>query len=285
MSGKRNRRILSVITAAVAATALSGCVQATRHSNAIVFGTNTSFGIKVGPNATSTPSVVVGYDRQEAVLLPVVANSGEAESGGNNGNLLTPCDPSQAVATVGQADFVVHPCSLVAVRGNAMDSYSVLASFGAKFSGNAGSGGPEASGGLAQYFSTGMASQLLALTGGASVVAVGDAAARSAENQPEPQTVSALFGQDSNFQTGVALGGNYVPIRDDLLARIRLTDAANLPARITAFEQAIGWSGPSLSAACADKSRCLARARDYYSLVLPGKATEAGRSLTTWAIP
>lgn len=294
MSGGRNARVAKVMCSVALMTALGGCVQATRHSNAIVFGTNTSFGIKVGPNATSVPSITVGYDRQEAVLLPVVANAGEAppQRGGtsartnnNNNNLLTPCDLTKSVTTTGSADFAIHPCSLVAVNGRAMDSYSVLASFGADFSGTGNERGVEASGGLAQYFSTGMAAQMLALNGGASVVAVGKAAEAAAESPADAQTVAALYGGDPNFVIGQGQGTAYVPIRDDLLARIRLTDPQNLPTRIAAFELAINWSGPTLATACADRQQCLIRARDYYSLVLPAKATEAGRNLTAWTTP
>jgi hypothetical protein len=89
-------------------------------------------------------------------------------------------------------------------KGNLRDAYSVLASFGADFSagtsGNVGtpSGNPsapanvtnspsgqaqaQASGGLAQYFATGAAAQILARTGGAAVVATGEAAKASAQS-------------------------------------------------------------------------------------------------------
>ena len=65
--------------AAVTALALlaAGCVQATRHSNTMYFGTNTTFGIKAGAATGETPKVIVGYDRQEAVILPLVANTAE----------------------------------------------------------------------------------------------------------------------------------------------------------------------------------------------------------------
>lgn len=266
------------------AVALSGCVQATRHSNAIVFGTNTSLGIKVGPNATSVPSIVVGYDRQEAVFLPVVANvESTTDTAGNN--LLEPCNPTVAVESSDSTRFAVHPCSLVAINGSAMDSYSVLASFGANFAADGDTTGVGASGGLAQYFATGMAAQLLAVNGGASVVAVGLAAEKSAENPVAAETLERLYGQDSNFAAGRALGTESLSVRDALLEQIRRTDVANLPARITAFEMAIGWTATSLATACTDKTRCLSRASSGYATVLPDKMTEARAALAAWAIP
>lgn len=280
----RGQRKAMMLGAAALAMTLGGCVQATRHSNAIVFGTNTSFGIKVGPNATSTPSIVVGYDRQEAVLMPVVANTGEA--GGESGNLLSPCNLAQPVRVEGAARFAVHPCSLVAVNGHAMDSYSVLASFGADFSATTNNASPRADGGLAQYFSTGIAAQLLALNGGASVVATGTAANAAASNPVDANTVSALYGGDPQFQAGMAEGQAYVPLRNDLLDKIRATDAGNLSSRITAFENSIGWpANLSLASVCTTRERCVARARDYYSLHLPAHASQAAQALTAWNTP
>ncbi|HUJ11444.1 MAG TPA: hypothetical protein VL171_15615 [Verrucomicrobiae bacterium] len=58
-------------------------------------------------------------------------------------------------------------------EGNNLDTYSVLASFGAKFAAKGSStAGPEASGGLAQFFATGLAARKLAQVGGAQLVSV-----------------------------------------------------------------------------------------------------------------
>jgi hypothetical protein len=73
------------------------------------------------------------------------------------------------------ADTVnLPPCFLVGQNGGAIDSYSVLASFGAQFSASATN--PSANGGLAQFFATGLAAQALAIRGGPALVAVGRAA-------------------------------------------------------------------------------------------------------------
>ncbi len=184
---------------------LGGCVQATRHSNTMIFGTNTTVGFKVGQNVNQVPEIMLAYDRQEAVIMPLLANVRER---GGTGNLLTPCEPSasssvttaqgnpstvvsqstnQVGVTSTNGDGVgIHPCSFVGYRmedGNLFiqDSYSVLASFGADFGGKVGTG-TEATAGLAQYFATGIAAQLLAAEGGAALVATGRAAQTSEAN-------------------------------------------------------------------------------------------------------
>lgn len=168
---RQHRRSTAIATAGLCALSLSGCVQMTRHSNTLVFGTNTSFGIVVGTDATSTPSIAVGYKRQEAVVMPLVANVK------SDGELLAPCligpadgDPHGAAA-VGTA--ATHPCLLVGRDGDGKtDAYSVLASFGTKYeAGTQGVGGS-----IAQYFATGVAAQHLALSGGAAVATGGAAA-------------------------------------------------------------------------------------------------------------
>ena len=75
-------------------------------------------------------------------------------------------------------------------EGNNMDTYSVLASFGAKFAAKGSSTtGPEASGGLAQFFATGLAARRLAQVGGAQLVSVqpsdAEAAAYAALTDPD----------------------------------------------------------------------------------------------------
>jgi hypothetical protein len=199
------RRLYASLAALIALPlAAGGCTQMMRHSNMIVFGTNTVVGLRVGTGATQVPSIELGYARQEAVLMPVVANTSTktttTTSTGNpagtttvsQATTLAPCDISKPVEVVaGQPapgaqplpKFVTHPCLLVASndKEGAKDSYSVLASFGADFGAGAEPSSATARGGLAQYFATGMAAQLLALNGGAAVVAAGPAAEKAAE--------------------------------------------------------------------------------------------------------
>ena len=138
----------------------------TRHSNTMVFGTNTSFGISVGADATTTPNISVGYKRQEAVIMPLVANTSD------NGTVMSPC--AQHNANGKMPDTCLLRGQVGPAGGRGFDTYSVLASFGAKF--GADSNPPHADGQIAQYFATGLAARLLAENGGASVIATGDAA-------------------------------------------------------------------------------------------------------------
>ena len=190
----------------------AGCVQATRHSNTMVFGTTTSIALKVGQGANQVPQVLFGYDRQEAVVMPLLANT--RERGGTEG-LLSPCEPVLEQETVREANGVavaerrlkpqnsnapyIHPCKFVGVRSDGdkheiQDSYSVLASFGAQIEGDGRVG--KAAVGLAQYFATGVAAQLLAANGGAAVVAVGAGAEASAEATATGNASAAVFGEE-----------------------------------------------------------------------------------------
>jgi hypothetical protein len=165
----------------IAGASLGGCVQATRHSNTMVFGTNTTFGLSAGQDVSGIPSMTVGYRRQEAVVMPLVANAGD------NGNYQTPCQ----IALAGMlAPGEMHPCILVGRDGSKIDTYSVLASFGAQFEGDGTQG--TAGGGLAQFFSTGVAAQALAVRGGAALVATGRAAERQNAQEVAP-ALSALL--------------------------------------------------------------------------------------------
>lgn len=274
-------RFFPFIAALISMSALPGCVQATRHSNTMIFGTNTQFGIRAGTTPASVPEVNIGYSRQEAVVLPLVANASD------NGTYQAPCDPTQPVQAEGGAKFAVHPCLLVAINGSAQDSYSVLASFGAKFDGQARPDGAGIQGGLAQYFATGMAAQLLALSGGASVVAVGEAAAKAAENEPTQATVAQLFGNEAAYTRGVAMRNSYTDFRTKLLAKIELTDPAKLSDKITQFEKVTTSSGRGIAAQCTSIAACKAAVvdNDAYRDIYGAKQAEFDKALGEWPVP
>lgn len=272
------RRLYGAIGTGALILALGGCVQATRHSNTMVFGTNTSFGIKVGTEVAQTPSIQVGYNRQEAVILPLVANT--VEAGGANGNKLGPCRLDQQIEVDGNGEFAVHPCSLVGINGKALDSYSVLASFGADFDAS----GSGAKGGLAQYFSTGIAAQLLAATGGASVVATGNAAAVSAAKAPDAtQTIQSLYGDKPTFQLGVVQGDQYSDFMKQLAARIQLTPDTDLAGQMRAFETAVG-SNFGVATACSTKQSCIDAAYSQFAVSYGTDPAKYDAALTNWKI-
>jgi len=121
--------------AALCLGALGAC-NTTPHNDVLIFGTDTSVGVDVGANATSggTPQISIGYQRKEAVWMPLLANARHASNQENSGNLYE-----------GQSS-------------GSTDAYSVFASFGAELEGGAGT----AKVGLAQFFATGIAAQKMA---------------------------------------------------------------------------------------------------------------------------
>jgi hypothetical protein len=264
---------------ALIAASLCGCVQATRHSNTMLFGTNTQFGIRAGASASSVPELNIGYTRQEAVVMPLVANAKD------DGKYQTPCDPSQPVDAQG-GTFAVHPCLLVGVNGSAQDSYSVLASFGAKFDAGAQASGVQSKGGLAQYFATGMAAQILALNGGASVVATGDAATESAKTKPSSSTVAALFGNEANYARGVGYRTSYDRFKARLLAKIELTKPDDLQTKISSFEGTAGAPGRGIAEDCTSAPACKKAVidNDAYRDIYPLKESDFDAALAAWKV-
>jgi len=269
----------------LAALALGGCVQATRHSNTMVFGTNTTVGLKVGAATGEVPEILVGYDRQEAVIMPLLANTVDASaSRTDTRNRLSPCRVERPLQVTG-GDYAVHPCSFVAFRGNSQDSYSVLASFGAQFDASAGTDA-EASGGLAQYFATGMAAQILATTGGAAVVSTGTAA-RQAVAGSHANEIGALITGSSRFRIGEASAVVEQELESLIVAKIRATDPNNLKQRMLAFDTAVSAGVAPLCEAfsptqCADA----VASRQYYAdFDLAARPEVVRQALAAWQTP
>ena len=143
------------------------------HNDVLIFGTETTLALDVGTNTTTggTPSVTVGYKREEAVWMPLMANGRHAE---------VPPTANQLYQGQGTKDGNAN---------GAKDAYSVFASFGAQLEGRAGS----AKVGLAQFFTTGIAAQnmaenpasVLALTVKSDQQGTADAAAVQAIASPD----------------------------------------------------------------------------------------------------
>ena len=140
-----------------------GACSTPKHTNVLMFGTNTKFALDVSYEpTTSSPSITVGYKRQEAVWMPLLANIDKEGTPAQCGE----CKASNN----GTPSICNDKCLYKGSSGE--DTYSVLASFGAKFSGEGATGGAKAGGGLAQYFATGWAARILAEQGGARLVSV-----------------------------------------------------------------------------------------------------------------
>lgn len=236
--------------ASVAALALilSAC-STPQHTNLLIFGTNTVVGLKVGADATSTPAIQVGYARQELVLMPLLANTAATNT---NGDLfLHPC-PAEKATPPGNpptlAELSIN-CKFVGAGKDAQDSYSVLASFGAKFDAETTPGGTsKAGGGIAQYFATGLAARTLAEKAGAAAVAGGEAAAVAAP-------ADTAFVKRKSYASQVAM---------NLLAAVAVTDL-NLGPQLTALDNA-AVTGGSFARACKQtttKSACAGVIESY----------------------
>ena len=128
----------------------TGCA----HNNAMFFGTNTVVGLdaRADAGAGGTPTVAIGYRRQEAVWMPLLANQEK------NGKIV----PGLCAGTNSDCHFE---------GTDNKDTYSVLASFGTN-AGASASTGAEANLQIAQYFATGLAARYLAARGGEKLVAI-----------------------------------------------------------------------------------------------------------------
>lgn len=265
---------------AVSLPALAGCVQATRHSNTMVFGTNTSLAARIGQSVAQVPEVSVGYSRQEAVIMPLLANTGDR--GGRNG-VLSPCSalvtptptptPTPPPTELPKTNEQPHPCKFVATNTSLggisfQDSYSVLASFGANIKARSpgdSTKNSEIGVGIAQYFATGVAAQFLAANGGAAVVSVSQGATESAKN---PNKAVPPIAKISTAETqGKQLAENYDDYSGILASKVLATDESQLPAKIAKFETEAGLTSNPLSGPCEKKGDCVKAIAE--SIVLP----------------
>ena len=72
MSGHQCHRVLSWTigcTVTFGVIVLFGCMP--QHKDAIMFGTNTQAGLKIGVDEKQVPTLILGYNRQDAALIPL----------------------------------------------------------------------------------------------------------------------------------------------------------------------------------------------------------------------
>ena len=169
---------------------LSSCTQMTKHSNTLVFGTDSVIGAKVGQDANQLPTIDLGYTRREVALVPLLANT----KVGSDGDL-EPC-PATSTSVGTNVTINMQDCHFRATNGGVdQDSYSTLASFGAEVKGS----GSEASMAIAQFFATGVAAQQLALSGGANLVQVSSSEDVAKENASAAARAQSLVrGEEIN---------------------------------------------------------------------------------------
>jgi hypothetical protein len=214
------RNGFTLMVGLVAIGMLAACMPA--HTNTLVFGTTTKFGIDVaagGPDSPA-PEVTVGYKRKEAVWMPLMPNRPDDTEASLSDDIKDICGADGASDCFYQGKGT----------GDEVDTYSVLAVFGAKFGGkgNATDGGSvEASGGLAQYFATGLAARSLAKDGGAQLVSVqpadaealADSRMRTARAEAE---LKKFYSADSYalYESGVEAGAAAAQMQTDILAHV-----------------------------------------------------------------
>lgn len=196
---------LKLMGVSLAVVSLAACSQMQKHSNMLVFGTNTSIGLNVGKDASQTPTVQIGVNRQELALVPLLANTKATQADGNStGQDLEPCDASPTLDSGKKSGchFVAKNKTTTTTMGkdgktptkkvevDARDSYSTLASFGTRVSASQGEGDAGAVA-VAQYFATGVAAQELAAKGGANVILADSNSGKKAEADAEKAKAEA----------------------------------------------------------------------------------------------
>ena len=148
------RNHLAKIIIVIMPIIVMGCSSTPDHSNTLIFATSTKFALDVSVTPTGSPDFTLGYKRVEGVWMPLLANKK------TNGKF----EPADCATTNSGCKFQAEDGSSATKKK--VDAYSVFASFGADFSGGGeatveGTSGAKvkASGGLAQFFATGIAAQ------------------------------------------------------------------------------------------------------------------------------
>ncbi|MBS0296221.1 MAG: hypothetical protein JSR45_07915 [Proteobacteria bacterium] len=132
---------------------LCGCAEP--HNDVLIFGTTTKIGLSVSaaPSSAATPQLSIGYNRDEAVWMPLIANG----RGLRDGWVPSLCGLAQAQPCPAPLDQLKYK-GVDGAQGS--DAYSVFASLGTNLSGKGGD--VSATFGTAQFFATGIAAQEIA---------------------------------------------------------------------------------------------------------------------------
>jgi hypothetical protein len=178
--------LLSGLSACALIVLTSGCAlhrDKNPHNDVLVFGTQTKLGVDISAplNSATLPAFNIGYNRAEAVWMPLRPSNGTAETAlatltvDQIASQLTMCDnrlksvisdtKDRNLACLSQVlpsdKYVSTASGINSNKGGTtleIDTYSVFATFGVRGSVS----GSKASGGLAQVFATGIAAQRLA---------------------------------------------------------------------------------------------------------------------------
>lgn len=190
---------------------LSACSSTPKHTNTLIFGTNTKVALDISQDPTGSVGFTLGYRRQEAVWMPLLANKG-GENVPVEGCLEQDCVVFKGTAGTGGP-----------AGDGAKDTYSVLATLSGQTSGQAGGQSPSVKGGgaIAQVFATGFAARLLAVTGGAALV----------NTESDPTTASAVAALTTEATSRIKIGEQHIK---DILICVQKTDGKIDGTRLTA---------------------------------------------------
>ncbi len=258
------------LLACTALPLLGGCAlnrDKNPHNDVLLFATQTKFGIDISAPATSAtlPAFTVGYNRSEAVWMPLKPNGTKnhpaSESlGAEAVKQLNACETSlgpviadaakrnaaclAAVLPAGKyVSMSTGIANTIGGSGLEVDTYSVFASFGTR----GGISGSNANGGLAQIFATGIAAQRLAsnpVVGNALNVAASEAAAEiaRAKADSEARQVEAKFNAGENrnrlenYIKGAADAAERNRRNGNLLRAMQGASLGNSPADLLALQ-------------------------------------------------
>jgi hypothetical protein len=160
------------VLATLVCAALSGCGMPS-HSNALIFATNTVIALDVSANPTAgAPNITLGYKRQEAAWVPLLANQGSQDPKDRKAFDCSKPGQTHATGTTPDPHADYSGCVFKGTATNYdSDAYSVMASLqgGADISTNPSSGVTTQTS-IGQYFATGLAARYLAQNGGAQLV-------------------------------------------------------------------------------------------------------------------
>lgn len=205
--GQSKPTALRTIIAAVAAAALAGC-STPRHTDLLVFGTDTKVALDVSADTVGKPSLTLGYRRTELVLMPLVVNgavnrtvttgiSSTIGADKENGQRIphTLLGVTRSEQTSGSTPGTpIGDYKYQGAEGTQnKDTYSVIATFRGAATGSLSSDTYSGNGQIAQFFATGLAARLLAKEGGAGVVSNVPTPPGAVTEDPKTQAEAAAF--------------------------------------------------------------------------------------------
>lgn len=243
---------LPVVASLLVLGVLGGCQSTPEHTNTLIFGTNTKFALDVSQDPTGVVGVTVGYKRQEAVWMPLLANS-RAAAPATAASAATPAEPAgckdstvMKIEEGGKTTTRTSGCKFSGTAGTdstngpgAEDTYSVLATFSGEARGVAGAGTPSntepgtamtskagvsGEGSLAQFFATGLAARILAEQGSSIVNTRGGSRESSVDVAKQQDTVSTRIRAESVVLNRVM---THVSDKHGVLQNAKLTALVN----------------------------------------------------------